>query len=193
MQSRSLAAFAAVACYFVLSQASLAQDASPDGRVITQEIVLNDPTQANGGGWHFNIGAEVWGAYFPSIPFIVLGKPGSASFGGIVEGGDAAISRGNWTLLLGYRPGQFTGNFTSSAGAEKQTSNTTEYEARVRYLLRDSDWLGFTPYLIAGFDHLDWRQHYNLTSDPSLPPQDLGNLESDVQYWNTVEKDRLSN
>lgn len=71
-------------------------------------------------------------------------------------GGSGVVGYGNTTLMLSYKTGDYGVTPGAASGLSASSDvDFAQFEARLRYLLEDVNFLGRKPYFLAGFQRID--------------------------------------
>ena len=132
-----------------LGISAMAQD-----RKIEEEWVLSDPTVAEQGKWLIGASADY---------LYVKNKHDAGQAEEYVEadrvGGSAVIGYGNTALMVSLKTGAYENTYVQSNANSKynitEKFDFSQYEARLRYLFTDINFLGGRPYLLAGFQRIE--------------------------------------
>lgn len=136
---------------FVLALAVLgAGRAAAQGRVVEEEIVLQDPTVASVGRWTIGGSVEGW---WENIPYDVQDQNGNVvgdgNISGSLPGGNVFVGYGDWTFQASYREGRFNYSETFRQFASQGGQKHTELELTLRRLWK---WKKhFNPYALVGY------------------------------------------
>jgi hypothetical protein len=127
--------------------------AADEGRVIEDELVLQDPTVAAQHHWVIGGSYEYWSVNGPYNTYDrnTGKKIASGSINGTMPGGNGFIGYDNLTVQYSHRGGTF--NITqayATGGIADNAQKQTEDEVTVRYVVKSSP--HFNPYFIAGFN-----------------------------------------
>ena len=125
------------------------------GRVIEENLVVTDPTVAAPQHWLVGGAVEGWFSGTPWEPVwdIHGNQVGSQSYGYGQLGGNVTVGYDDFWAMLSYRSGsgQQTTNFSTGL-QERSSPKESDLEFKLRYLLRDVDFFGSTPYLLVGYN-----------------------------------------
>ncbi|MGP0090235.1 MAG: hypothetical protein ACLPKB_09795 [Xanthobacteraceae bacterium] len=125
------------------------------GRVIEENLVVTDPTVAAPQHWLVGGAVEGWFSGTPWEPVwdIHGNQVGTESFGYGQLGGNVTVGYDDFWAMLSYRTGsgQQTTKFSEGLN-ERSFPQESELEFKLRYLLRDVEIFGTTPYLLAGYN-----------------------------------------
>jgi hypothetical protein len=125
------------------------------GRVIEENLVVTDPTVAAPQHWLVGGAVEGWFSGTPWEPVwdIHGNQVGSQSYGYGQLGGNVTVGYDDFWAMLSYRTGsgQQTTNFSTGL-QERSSPKESDLEFKFRYLLRDVDFFGSTPYLLVGYN-----------------------------------------
>jgi len=126
------------------------------GRVIEENLVVTDPTVAAPQHWLVGGAVEGWFSGTPWEPVFDQNgnRVGSSSFGYGQLGGNVTVGYDDLWAMLSYRTGsgQQTTNFSTGLN-ERSFQKESELELKLRYLLRDVEFFGTTPYLLVGYNN----------------------------------------
>jgi hypothetical protein len=124
-------------------------------RVIEQDLLVTDPTVAAPRHWLVGAAIEGWYVTTPNAPYTTPGLSGTQTATGSAIGGNITIGYDDVWAILSYRAGSFKDNVSLQtpliadfANAEK----TSELELKIRYLFRDTQIAGLTPYMLVGYN-----------------------------------------
>jgi hypothetical protein len=124
-----------------------------DGRVINEELVLNDPTVSAPSNWAAGGSLEGW---FVAGPYNIYQNGSEIATGNInggMVGGNGFVGYGDLTLEYSVRGGNFNVKETYNTAGNPQTDTSEtqlENEVTARYLWRASP--HFNPYALVGFN-----------------------------------------
>jgi len=128
-------------------------------RVYEEELILTDPTVAAQDTWKAGVAVEGWyvtGDYESQSGGTVTAE---GDIDGFQLGGSAFLGHGNWALMLTSRTGNFDVTTTNNAAAAfpgtviDTDEDRLEFEARLRYLFKNVNFLNITPYVYVGYNY----------------------------------------
>jgi hypothetical protein len=126
-------------------------------RVIEENLIVTDPTVAAPGHWLVGAAAEAWVSGTPWEPVFDqnFNQVGSMSFAYGQLGGNVTAGYDDLWAMLSYRTGsgEQTTNFSTGLN-ERSSQRESEIEFKLRYLLRNLEIYGTTPYLLAGYNNI---------------------------------------
>ena len=150
MKQVSLVMTLGVVCIILFSSNVRSEEVE---RVYEEELVLTDPTVSEEGQWRIGASVEAWYVDHP----LYVQKDGqikkTANVSGFQPGVSGFLAYGSWTFMASYRQGDF--DVTDVPGVflpEDTDEDRTEIEVRLRYLNKKDRFLGFKPYIIAGYN-----------------------------------------
>jgi hypothetical protein len=125
-------------------------------RLIEENLVVTDPTVAAPQHWLVGGAVEAWFSGTPWEPVwdVHYNQVGSQSFAYGQLGGNVTVGYNDFWAMLSYRTGsgeQIT-NFSTGLN-ERSFQKESELEFKLRYLLRDVEVFGTTPYLLVGYNN----------------------------------------
>jgi hypothetical protein len=141
-----------------IAQAAIAQQVAQQ-RVETVSLVATDPTVADPGHWVAGGGVEGFYQFWSGLPPTVGNATGSSTISGGGPGATLMLGYDDFWAQLNYRNGSWTDNESlmhvpdGAPFTDHWQFSTNEIELRMRYLFRDDQFGGITPYLIGGYNH----------------------------------------
>lgn len=144
---------------------------SAEERVVEERWILSDPTVAKIGD--YVLGASIDYHYFSNPYQDNYGSTQtySGSTDGSRLGGSLVAGYGDTTFMLSFKKGDYSWNETGGPGNfDNYDGDYTQYEARLRYLLREQSFLGVVPYLLLNFT----RTKIEGTNETNFPFEETG-------------------
>jgi len=148
----------AIATALLLPVAAIAQQVAQQ-RVETISLVTTDPTVADPGHWVAGAGVEGFYQFWSGLPPTVGNATGTSTISGGGPGATLMLGYDDFWAQLNYRNGSWTDNESlmlvpnGTPFTDHWQFSTNEIELRMRYLFRNDQFAGITPYLIGGYNH----------------------------------------
>jgi len=136
-------------------------------RVIEQDLLVTDPTVAAPRHWLFGAALEGWYVTTPNVPYTTPGLSGTQTAAGSAIGGNITVGYDDIWAILSYRAGSFTDNVSLQSPIISQFTNnerTSEVELKFRYLFRDVQIGGMTPYMLGGYNFVSLDSNKTFTT-----------------------------
>jgi hypothetical protein len=144
-------------------------ETAPPGpvRVIEQDLLVTDPTVAAPRHWLVGAALEGWYVTTPNAPYSTPGLSGSQTATGSAIGGNVTVGYDDIWAILSYRAGSFKDNVSLQVPFISQFTNSeklSEVELKFRYLFRDIQIGGMTPYALGGYHFVDVDSNKTFTT-----------------------------
>lgn len=158
-----------------------------EGRVIEDELVLQDPTVAAARNWAVGGSLEGWFVAGPYNQTQNGNTIANGTINGVEPGGNAFVGYGPVTLQYSHREGKFTIDETYTEAGNPQTVNTEkqfETEITARWLFKVSP--HFNPYVLLGYNDTNVTENDVITTPNFHWPYNGKPVLADQTHYSSV-------
>lgn len=134
----------------------LVNGAFAEERVIEEELVLFDPTVAEEKKFLAGGALDYW---YVKGPLRGQNQEVVGDIEGFMIGGTVYLGYDDFTLMLSQKKGDFNSTFAT----QTRDVDREEFDVRLRWMFRDTEILGITPYLLAGYNRTRLEQTSSIT------------------------------
>lgn len=149
-------------------------------RVITEEILVQDPTVPALDKWLVGVSGEIW---YINGPLRSRGGRAKGTITGTLPGGSLYVGKGNWTLMASFKKGDFDKDLTFVDGfSTKAVEDLQTFDVRLRYMFRDARILGAVPYVMVGYNRTETDVDTTVSPGFIFVATGTPNLKVDTRY-----------